>query len=334
MFNTVWMEPNCPRIAITPGEPSGIGPDLCLALSQQAHPAELVFIADPDLLQRRAELLGIQVDILLYEANSPSPSPSQANQLLVKPVPLAATVEAGKLNIDNSHYVLECLDLACDGCVEGEFSAMVTGPIQKSAIIEAGHNFSGHTEYLAERTLAYPVMMLANANLRVALVTTHLPLKDVPQAITPDVLEQTLRLVDRDLKQRFGIQQPNILVCGLNPHAGEGGHLGMEEKTLIEPVLEQLKTEMNVFGPVPADTAFSKDNIANMDVFVAMFHDQGLPVIKALGFGETVNVTLGLPIIRTSVDHGTALALAGTGKADHNSFLAALQMAIELATET
>ena len=239
----------------------------------------------------------------------------------------------GHLDRANARHVLQLLDRAIDGCVSGEFAAMVTAPVQKSVINDAGIKFSGHTEYLAERTGgAHPVMMLANGSLRVALATTHLPLKDVSAAITAELLQQVLRVVDRDLRTRFAIPAPRILVCGLNPHAGESGHLGREEIEIIAPALDALRRAgMQLIGPAPADTAFTASMLQQADAVLAMFHDQGLPVIKYAGFENAVNVTLGLPIIRTSVDHGTALSLAGTGKADSSSLAAAIDMALQLA---
>lgn len=319
------------RIVLTPGEPAGIGADLIIDLINTFSQAEIIACCDPDLLLQRARALGKNISVEIFEENSPARL-NPADTIKVLPVSLVTTAIPGQLDVSNAQYVLNCLREACQGCVNGRFDAMVTGPVQKSIINDAGILFSGHTEFLAEECAnAYPVMMLANPELRVALLTTHIPLAKVSQSIDQANLEKTLKIIHNDLKQHFNIQQPAIYVCGLNPHAGEGGHLGLEEKTIIEPVLQDLKKKgMNLIGPLPADTIFTKDHLQNADVIVAMYHDQGLPTLKALGFGETVNVTLGLPIIRTSVDHGTALELAGSGKAHAGSLSAAINMAIDL----
>ncbi len=335
-----------PRIIITSGEPAGIGPDACVMLAQSAWPAELVVAGDAEVLAATAFALHLPLRLLPY-----TPAQSTATELAAGTdlaagtqhtagtlrllhVPTAAPVVAGTLDSRNSAYVIETLDRACDGCMSGEFAAMVTAPVQKSTIMDAGFAFSGHTEYLAERThAALPVMMLLSGELRVALVTTHLALSDVPHAITRQRLLDTLRVVHADLQRHFGLRDPRITVLGLNPHAGESGHLGREEIEVIEPVLETLRAQgYRLRGPVPADTAFAPQFLSTADVVVAMYHDQGLPVIKHVGFGNAVNVTLGLPILRTSVDHGTALALARTGKADVGSLRAALSLAITLAS--
>jgi len=322
---------NIPRIAITPGEPAGIGPDLCIALAQHHHPAELVAIADPRLIQQRASLLGLELEIVEFDATSPA-TPQQGGQLKVLPVELKAAVTPGTLAPENAHYVLETLRHAVRGCMQQDFSALVTGPVHKGIINEAGLPFTGHTEFLADLCQAEPVMMLAIPELRVALATTHLPLSEVSQAITTASLEKTLRTLHQALTTYFGIRNPNILVCGLNPHAGENGHLGREELETINPVLEKLRQEgMRLQGPLPADTLFTPKYLSQADAVLAMYHDQGLPVLKHLGFGRAVNITLGLPMIRTSVDHGTALELAGTGQADMGSLQAALETAIEMA---
>ncbi|MFC1684463.1 4-hydroxythreonine-4-phosphate dehydrogenase PdxA [Pseudomonadota bacterium] len=321
---------NIPRIAITPGEPAGIGPDLCVELAQHNHRAELVAIADPRLMQQRASLLGRELEIVEFDATSPA-TPQQAGQLKVLPVDLKAAVTAGTLAPENAHYVLETLRHAVRGCLQQDFSALVTGPVHKGIINEAGLPFTGHTEFLAELCQAEPVMMLAIPELRVALATTHLPLSEVSRAITPANLEKTLRTLHQALTLHFGISHPNILVCGLNPHAGENGHLGREELEIINPVLEKLRQEgMRLQGSLPADTLFTPKYLSQADAVLAMYHDQGLPVLKHLGFGRAVNITLGLPMIRTSVDHGTALELAGTGQADIGSLQAALETAIEM----
>jgi len=320
-----------PRIILTSGEPAGIGPDLCIQLAANEWPCHVLVAGDADLLRERCRLLGSQVQIEVLESAAQS-RPAQAGILQVLHRALRTPTRAGHLNVANAEYVLGLLDLAVDGCMNGVFDAMVTAPVQKSIINDAGVAFSGHTEYLAERTgTALPVMMLTAKNLRVALATTHLPLSQVSRAITPALLERVLRILDRDLRVRFGIDQPRILVCGLNPHAGESGHLGREEMDTIAPVVEALRVEgMQLVGPVPADTAFTPHQLRLADAVLAMYHDQGLPVLKYAGFGDAVNVTLGLPIVRTSVDHGTALALAGTGKADAGSLIAAMELAISL----
>jgi 4-hydroxythreonine-4-phosphate dehydrogenase len=320
-----------PRIIVTSGEPAGIGPDLCLTLATRAWPCELIIAADRNLLAQRARQLNCAVELLAYE-----PGQSRAHELgrlNIAHVDTAAAVTAGQLDATNANYVLKLLDLAADGCLSGEFAAMVTAPVQKSILNDSGIAFSGHTEYLAERSGGHkPVMMLTSHRLRVALATTHLPLIEVSRAITQASLIEVVRILDHDLRSRFGIQTPRILVCGLNPHAGESGHLGREEIEVIAPALEQLRQQgVHLIGPAPADTAFTPHMLQQADVVLAMFHDQGLPVLKYAGFGDAVNVTLGLPIIRTSVDHGTALALAGTGKAESGSLVAALELAIELA---
>jgi 4-hydroxythreonine-4-phosphate dehydrogenase len=322
-----------PRLILTSGEPAGIGPDLCIDVASRAWPCDLVIAGDMQVLQSRAQQLGKSLTFLPYSPGA-EPAAHRAGMLRVLHVPVAAAVRPGQLDRANARHVLTLLDRAVDGCMSGEFAAMVTAPVQKSVINEAGVHFSGHTEYLAERTGgAHPVMMLANGSLRVALATTHLPLKDVSAAITGDLLQRVLRIVDGDLRSRFAIAAPRILVCGLNPHAGESGHLGREEIEVIAPALDALRqTGMQLTGPAPADTAFTAQMLQQADAVLAMYHDQGLPVIKYAGFESAVNVTLGLPIIRTSVDHGTALALAGTGKADPGSLAAALDLALQLAS--
>ena len=320
-----------PRIAITPGEPAGIGPDLVIALALQPWPVELVVIADPEMLAARADQLGASIEIrLLTDDHSPQPSP--AGQIKVLRENLAADVKPGQLDSANAGYVLACLRRAANGCLQHEFSAMVTGPVQKSVINQAGISFTGHTEYLAEQTSAQqPVMLLVSGELRVALLTTHLALRDVPETITVERIQSTLRTLYDGLRRCFGINSPRISVLGLNPHAGESGHLGSEEQEIIAPALRSMRAEgMQLIGPIPADTAFTADHLKSADAVLAMFHDQGLPVLKHHGFGQSVNVTLGLPIIRTSVDHGTALDLAGSGRAKPGSMIAALRLAIEI----
>jgi 4-hydroxythreonine-4-phosphate dehydrogenase len=321
----------CYRIALTPGEPAGIGPDLAIALAQDQQVHEIVAIADPDLLLERARILKLPLRLREVDFAQP-PQANQAGELVILPVSLASAAVCGKLNQDNAPYILRTLDEAISGCVNQNFSAMVTGPVQKSVINDAGIPFSGHTEYLAEKTHTKKVvMMLATDGLRVALATTHLPLKDVSAAITPDELTQVITILHHDLQHHFGIAHPRILVCGLNPHAGEAGHLGREEIDVINPVLEKLRTNnMNLIGPLPADTLFTARYLDTADAVLAMYHDQGLPVLKYKGFGNAVNITLGLPIIRTSVDHGTALDLAGTGKADMGSLRTAIHYALNM----
>lgn len=321
-----------PRLILTCGEPAGIGPDLCIDIAGRAWPCELVVAGDMEVLRARAQQLRKSLTLLPYSRDQSTEQ--RAGTLRVLHIPVAAAVRPGQLDRANARHVLALLDRAIEGCIAGEFAAMVTAPVQKSVIIEAGVAFSGHTEYLAQRTGgAHPVMMLTNGSLRVALATTHLPLKDVSAAITGELLQRVLRIVDGDLRSRFALAAPRILVCGLNPHAGESGHLGREEIEVIVPAIEALRRSgMQVTGPAPADTAFTAQMLQQADAVLAMYHDQGLPVIKYAGFETAVNVTLGLPIIRTSVDHGTALSLAGTGKADSGSLAAAIELALQLAS--
>ena len=320
--------------ALTPGEPAGIGPDLCLLLAREQQPEALVAIASHRLLAERASQLGLTIELLRVEPGQWPDKPAAAGSLYVWDTPLAEPAEPGRLTPANAAYVLETLTRAAKGCLDGTFAGMITTPVHKGVINEAGIVFSGHTEFLAELTRTEQVvMMLATHGLRVALVTTHLPLKDVASAITPDRLERVTRILHADLRNKFGIDTPRILVCGLNPHAGEGGHLGREEIEIIEPVLERLRGEgMNLVGPLPADTLFTPKYLEHADAVLAMYHDQGLPVLKYKGFGAALNVTLGLPIIRTSVDHGTALDLAGTGRVDIGSLRVALDTAYQMAT--
>ena len=319
-----------PRIVLTSGEPAGIGPDLCVQLAQQTHACELIVIGDPEMLARRAQRLGLTLNIELYNAERPA-SAKFAGQLTVLPLAMAVHEQYGKLDARNSHYVLETITRATTGCLNGEFAAMVTAPVHKGIINDAGIPFSGHTEFIADITGGTPVMMLATPGLRVALATTHVPLNQVSAAITRQNLSQVIRLLDQDLKRRFGIAEPKIFVCGLNPHAGEGGHLGREEIETIEPTLEALRCEgLHLYGPLPADTLFTPKYLDHADAVLAMYHDQGLPVLKYKGFGQAVNITLGLPIIRTSVDHGTALDLAGTGQAHLGSLSFALDTALTM----
>jgi 4-hydroxythreonine-4-phosphate dehydrogenase len=318
------------RIAFTPGEPAGIGPDLCLSLAGQSLNTELVVICDPELLEERAAKLHIPFRYRLFDPAVPARS--SPGEICVLPVPLQTNARCGQPDPVNARYVLDTLDQAISGCQSGDFAALVTGPVHKGVINDAGITFSGHTEYLAAATHTPDVvMLLANEDLRVALATTHVPLSEVSRCITRDSLTRVIRVLHRGLQSRFNIEQPCIFVCGLNPHAGEGGHLGHEEIDTLIPVLEALRKEgMNLVGPHSADTIFSADNIANSDAILAMYHDQGLPVLKHSGFGRTVNITLGLPIIRTSVDHGTALQLAGSGHADPGSLVMAIRYAEEM----
>ncbi len=320
-----------PRIAITAGEPAGIGPDIVLMSAQREWDAELVVIGDPQLLQQRAQQLGLPIKLQTLQPQEP-PRPHQPGVLTIDPMSLGVPATAGKLEPGNASYVLDTLRQAVRGCGNGTYQAMVTAPVQKSVINDAGIPFIGHTEFLAEETgTARVVMMLATRELRVALATTHLPLKDVPDAITSVLLLETLHILYDDLKGKFGIQAPRIAVLGINPHAGEGGHMGREEIETLIPVLEELRqTGMDLMGPLPADTAFNPKILDQCDAVFAMYHDQGLPVLKYSGFGRAINITLGLPIIRTSVDHGTALDMAGTGKADWGSLEQALTIACEL----
>jgi len=317
-----------PVIAITPGEPAGIGPDLAVTLAEHSPAARLVLIADRTLLTSRATRLGLSFPIADYDATR-TPSPGT---LEVLHRPLAAAVTPGTLTTANARYVLDCLDGAAQGCLDGRFDAMVTGPVHKGVINDAGIAFTGHTEYLAAWAGAAPVMMLTSGRLRVALVTTHLALREVPDAVTREAVRYALETVQRELIGKFGIGSPRIAVCGLNPHAGEGGHLGREEIEVIGPAVAAcVAAGIDARGPLPADTVFTPTVLDGVDAVLAMYHDQGLTALKALGFGGAINITLGLPFIRTSVDHGTALDLAGTGRAKVESFEAALALAVELA---
>jgi len=322
-----------PRIVVTSGEPAGVGPDACVSLAQRDWEADLVVAADADMLAATAEALGLPLTLEHYDSRRLS-KPHRSGTLRVMHIPTACKVVAGQPDVRNAAYVIEMLDRACDGCSNGEFAAMVTAPVQKSTLMDAGYRFSGHTEYLAARTrAAMPVMLLINDQLRVALVTTHLALADVPQAITRERLRACLRIVNMDLERYFSLAPPRIAVLGLNPHAGEAGHLGREELDIIGPVIKELQAEgLDLQGPIPADTAFTPRFLKTVDAIVAMYHDQGLPVIKHVGFGNAVNMTLGLPILRTSVDHGTALSLARSGKAETGSLSAAVALAIDLAS--
>ncbi|MEY4684095.1 MAG: 4-hydroxythreonine-4-phosphate dehydrogenase [Pseudomonadota bacterium] len=318
------------RLVLTSGDPGGIGPDLCIALAGCPEAQVLAVAGDPQLLKDRAQRLGVPIKIIEMSDSRAWPE-IPPGALRVWPVASAPSHVAGLLTPANAGYVLQTLDAAVRGCLEGAFDAMVTAPISKAVINEAGRPFSGHTEYIAALTGGHPVMLLATPGLRVALATTHLPLAEVPSAIHPEGLEQILRILRGDLTQRFGFSDPHILVAGLNPHAGESGHLGKEEINVITPVLEKLRGEgFRLTGPMAADTLFLPQHLETADAVLAMYHDQGLPVLKYQGFGRAVNITLGLPIIRTSVDHGTAADLAGTGKADAGSLMAAIASAMDL----
>lgn len=324
-------ESNTPRVVITPGEPAGIGPDLVIALAQRAWPVELVICADPELLLSRALQLSMPLTLRDYQPGQ-SAQPQQAGSLTILPIAAPATVIPGQLTVANSAYVVETLARACDGCLSGEFAALITGPVHKGIINDAGVPFSGHTEFFADRSHCdRVVMMLATEELRVALATTHLPLAAVSAAITRQSLHEVITILHHDLQTKFGIVQPQIYVCGLNPHAGEGGHMGREELDVINPALDELRQQgITLVGPLPADTLFQPKYLQHADAVLAMYHDQGLPVLKYQGFGRAVNITLGLPFIRTSVDHGTALELAATGSADPGSFITALNLAIKM----
>jgi len=319
------MSLDTPRIALTPGEPAGIGPDLCLLLAQQAQPAEVVTICDPELLRQRAARLGLSFRYRRFDPARAAHA-TAGGELCILPVKLKTAAHCGVLDTHNARYVLDTLDIAIDGCLSGQFHALVTGPLHKGNINDAGIPFSGHTEYLAAATRTEDVvMLLASDTLRVALATTHVPLAQVSSMLDADRLKRVIRVLHTGLRSRFGISRPRIKVCGLNPHAGEGGHLGHEEIETIIPALQDLRGEgIELQGPLPADTIFNQAGLEHCDAVLAMYHDQGLPVLKYSSFGRAVNITLGLPFIRTSVDHGTALELAGSGNVDPGS----LQMAI------
>jgi len=320
------------RIAVTCGEPAGIGPDIVLALATHDWPVELVIFGDRAVLAERAAVTGHPPQFIDYRPAAPARA-SRSGELTIADEAVAVPSRAGILEPRNATHVLSMLRRAAHGCLSGEFSAMVTAPVNKAVINDSGTAFSGHTEFLAELCQApLPVMLLTTPGLRVALLTTHLPLRAVPDQVTAPLLEQTLRILAAELERLFGLPQAHIMVLGLNPHAGESGHLGHEDATIIAPVLAALNAQgLKLSGPVPADTAFTAAGLKGVDAVLAMYHDQGLPVLKARGFGQAVNVTLGLPIIRTSVDHGTALSLAGSGRADPASLLAAVREAIAMA---
>ncbi|MFW1951694.1 4-hydroxythreonine-4-phosphate dehydrogenase PdxA [Acinetobacter beijerinckii] len=317
---------------VTSGEPAGIGPDICLSLAKRIDERPIVILADLELLKQRADQLGMNVELIPYQGQQKS---SVSGQLFVEHVPLAHSVTLGQLDSANAAYVLEQLRRSADYAMSGQSVGVATAPVQKSIINEAGIAFSGHTEYYQEFAgIDRVVMMLATKSLRVALVTTHLPLRDVPNAITKERLHQVIDILIHDLKTKFKITEPHILVCGLNPHAGEDGYLGREEIDVINPVLENYRAQgIEMSLSLPADTLFTPENLSNADAVLAMYHDQGLPVLKSQGFGEAVNITLGLPFIRTSVDHGTALSLAGTGQAKASSLHVAVDLALDLARQ-
>jgi len=324
-------------LAITPGEPAGIGPDLVICLVQEGITAPIVVIADPDLLERRALALNLPLTIIIWQGQTFSKTDKAT--LMVLPQRLAQGCMPGELNPANAGYVLHCLDVAIDGCLEGRFSGHVTGPVHKGLINEAGIVFSGHTEYLQERCgVEKVVMMLANRHMRVALATTHIPLLEVAASLNKTELTHIFDILITDLNTKFGIEKPRVLVSGLNPHAGESGHMGREEIEIIEPVMAAMQarhgSRIELIGPLPADTLFTPKYLSEADAVLAMFHDQGLPVLKYAGFGESVNITLGLPMIRTSVDHGTALDLAGSGDIDVGSLRCAIDTAVQMVETT
>ncbi len=322
------------RIGLTPGEPAGIGPDLCALIAAQEMPCEMVAVCDPELLGRTAERLGINLAISQFNPDQPAQA-HIGGTIKVLPITLDTHEKPGILNLRNAKYVVKSIDRASQGCIDGLFDAMVTGPVHKGIINDAGIGFTGHTEHIAGITGGQPVMLLATPGLRVALATTHIPVAKISQAITSELLTDIITILNRDLIDRFAIDHPQILVCGLNPHAGENGHLGREEIVVIEPTLAQLRKQgVNLIGPLPADTLFTPKYLDNADAVLAMYHDQGLPVLKHLGFGNAVNITLGLPIIRTSVDHGTALDLAGTGDVDTGSLIFAIKTAMTMASSS
>lgn len=324
-----------PRLVVTSGEPAGIGPDVLIQIAQNHQKAQLIAVADTNFLKTRAAELGAPLSVSEWQPSAP-PEDHKPGHLWCLHTPLQTQVSAGVLSAKNASYVVEMLNSAAVACLDGTFDALVTAPVQKSIINDAGISFSGHTEFFqAKASVSRVVMMLASPTLRVALATTHLSLRDVPDAITKESLRETLSILHNDLKHKFDIERPKILVTGLNPHAGENGHLGREEIEIIQPVINDLKKEgLNLEGPLPADTLFTPKYLEQADAVLAMYHDQGLPVLKSQGFGESVNITLGLPFIRTSVDHGTALDLAGTGKADPSSMQTAIDIAIDMATSS
>ena len=323
------------RLAITSGEPAGIGPDLCVQLAQQAHAAQLIVLGDANLLQQRANQLGLPLTLLPFDDQQAAQS-TPAGTLWVEQIDLSEPVVPGQLNQSNASYVLQTLQQATDGCLTQRWHGIVTAPVHKGVINDAGNPFTGHTEFFRDMAgVEEVVMMLATSDLRVALVTTHLPLRDVADAITPDRIQRVVRILHQDLHNHFGLKTPHILVAGLNPHAGEDGHLGREELDVIIPTLDQLRAEgIHLSGPLPADTLYTPKYLEQADATLAMYHDQGLPVLKHHGFGRAANITLGLPFIRSSVDHGTALDLAATGNADCGSMITAVDVATAMAASS
>lgn len=319
-----------PRLLLTSGEPAGIGPDLCALLAARGFPGRVTVIGDPDVLRERAQRLGVALSVKEVEPSDGLPRP-QPGVLPMWPLRCAVPVIPGQPDMANAPYVLETITRGVRACLRGQFDALITAPVQKSTINQAGISFIGHTEFIAKITGGFPVMMLATPGLRVALATTHLPLAEVSPTLTAERLTQVLRVLHDALIARFGLSEPRVLVCGLNPHAGEEGHLGCEEETVIRPVVNRLRQEgMKLVGPLPADTAFLPWHLAKTDAVLAMYHDQGLPVLKYAGFGRAANITLGLPIVRTSVDHGTACDRAGTGRVDTGSMEEAIRVAMEM----
>lgn len=318
------------RVAFSVGEPAGIGPDIAIMLAQDQRDFELVAIADPELLLQRAKQLGLALQIRNYEPDEPLIA-DQAGVLCVKAHTLTTDAVPGQLDQANVPYLLSTLRDAVNGCLSGQFDALVTAPVHKGVINDSGVAFSGHTEFIADITGGHPVMMLLNSEFRVALATTHIPVSAIAQTLSEDLISDVVKIIHNELQDKFGINKPHILVCGLNPHAGENGHLGREEIEIIQPAIERCaEYGIHLTGPLPADTAFTPTHLDGADAVLAMYHDQGLPVLKYAGFGSAVNLTLGIPIIRTSVDHGTALHLAGTGEIDTGSAEAAVSLALEL----
>ncbi len=320
------------RIVVSSGESAGIGPEICLAIAQKSWPCQIVVLADLDILKKHAKLLNLDIKFKEYDPALPA-EPSKIGEITYSQIRLLRRVTPGKLNVDNSPYVINMLSEAARGCLSGEYHAVVTGPVHKGIIADSGLPFTGHTEFFRDYAkVKEVVMMLATTGLRVSLATTHIPLSEVAKTITPALLKRVITIIDHDLKTQFGINNPKIYVCGINPHAGEGGHLGMEEINTVIPVIKSMKKKgINLIGPMPADTVFQPKYMQDADTILTMYHDQGLPVLKYLGFGKAVNVTLGLPFIRTSVDHGTALDLAGKGLADHGSLFTAIDYALDMA---
>ena len=319
---------NHPKILISPGDPSGIGYDILFDLAEKKFPAQIVIVASFNMLKERAELLRKKINLVKIDIKNNNLPKLKKNELLIHDIPSRKKVDIGSPSIKHAPMIIESLNLCIEYCISKEYDAMVTGPVQKNILLEYGEKFSGHTEYIATKTGGTPIMMLHSKNLKIALLTTHVPLKKVPNLITGERIKNYVEIISSDLNEKFGIKKPRINVCGLNPHAGEEGYIGKEEKEIISPAIKDLKKRgYNVFGPYSADTIFARDDA---DLILAMYHDQALPVIKTLGFGSIVNTTLGLPIVRTSVDHGTAIDIAGTNKADSSSLIAAIQASINI----